>query len=128
MGVLIKWLIRTVLTAVIVVVLGIIYLVAVVDLNDYQPEIKTAAADQGLMLSFLLDLPRVCDPESWFVEMAETARRLAEALDAEIVDDRGMVLTEQAMGLIREQVRQRAETLTEAGLRPGGVLARGIFQ
>ena len=56
MGVLIKWLIRTVLTAVIVVVLGIIYLVAVVDLNDYKPEIKTAAADQGLVLSLDGDL------------------------------------------------------------------------
>ncbi|MDP4669054.1 MAG: hypothetical protein NWS21_00920 [Burkholderiaceae bacterium] len=96
--------------------------------EDGQIGFSLLPADQGLMLSFLLDLPRVCDPESWFVEMAETARRLAEALDAEIVDDRGMVLTEQAMGLIREQVRQRAETLTEAGLRPGGVLARGIFQ
>ena len=56
MGVLIKWLIRTVLTAVIVVVLGIIYLVAVVDPNDYKPEIKAAAADQGLVLSLDGDL------------------------------------------------------------------------
>ncbi len=56
MGVLIKWLVRTVLTAVIVVVLGIIYLVAVVDPNDYKPEIKAAAADQGLVLSLDGDL------------------------------------------------------------------------
>lgn len=96
--------------------------------GDGQIGFSLLPADQGLMMSFLLDLPRVCDPESWFVEMAETAQSLAQVLGAEVVDDRGMVLTEQAMGLIREQVRQRAETLTEAGLCPGGALARGIFQ
>ena len=38
-----------------------------------------------------------------------TARSLADAIGAEIVDDRGLVLTEQSMTLVREQVRQRAE-------------------
>ncbi|MGA0056369.1 MAG: cell division protein ZipA C-terminal FtsZ-binding domain-containing protein [Burkholderiaceae bacterium] len=89
---------------------------------------STMPADQGLLLSFLLDLPRVQDPESAFVDMGMTARSLADAIGAEIVDDRGLVLTEQSMTLVREQVRQRAEALSQAGLPAGGPLARSLFQ
>ena len=89
---------------------------------------STMPADQGLLLSFLLDLPRVNDPESAFVNMVMTARSLADAIGADIVDDRGLVLTEQSMALVREQVRQRAEALAQAGVPAGGPLARSLFQ
>jgi hypothetical protein len=95
---------------------------------DGQVVFSTMPADQGLLLSFLLDLPRVHDPEAAFVEMGMTARSLADAIGADIVDDRGLVLTEQSMALVREQVRQRAEALLQAGVPAGGPLARSLFQ
>lgn len=51
MGKLLKWLVRSALTSLILALAAIIYLLVAVDPNDYKPQIKNLAAKQGLELS-----------------------------------------------------------------------------
>ena len=51
MGKVIKWLLRAVISLLVIVSLAVGYLLLAVDPNDLKPEIKTAAASQGLELS-----------------------------------------------------------------------------
>ena len=51
MGKVIKWLLKAVISLLVIIVLAVGYLLVAVDPNDLKPEIKTAAANQGLELS-----------------------------------------------------------------------------
>ena len=51
MGKVIKWLLRAVISLLVIVILAVGYLLVAVDPNDLKPEIKAAAANQGLELS-----------------------------------------------------------------------------
>jgi AsmA protein len=50
-GKVIKWLLKAVISLLVIIVLAVGYLLVAVDPNDLKPEIKTAAANQGLELS-----------------------------------------------------------------------------
>jgi len=84
-------------------------------------------ADEGLFLSLLLDLPRVTQPAVVLGQMVEDAQAIAQAFEAELVDDRGMPLLAPAMQMMRAQVGARAEQLQAVGLVPGSLLARRLF-
>ena len=51
MGKVIKWLLRAVISLLVIVILAVGYLLVAMDPNDLKPEIKAAAANQGLELS-----------------------------------------------------------------------------
>ena len=51
MGKIIKWILRSVLSLLAFIAIGVAYLVLAVDPNDFKPEIKSAAASQGLELT-----------------------------------------------------------------------------
>jgi AsmA protein len=50
-GKIIKWILRSALSLLALVVVGVAYLVLAVDPNDFKPEIKSAAASQGVELT-----------------------------------------------------------------------------
>jgi len=84
-------------------------------------------ADQGLFLSFLLDLPRVATPAAVLGRMVEEAQAVGQAFEAELVDDRGMPLAAPAIALMQSQVIARADQLQGAGLVPGAPLTCTLF-
>jgi hypothetical protein len=84
-------------------------------------------ADDGLFLSLLLDLPRVALPAAVLSQMVDDAQAIAQACEAELVDDRGMPLLPPAIQMMRAQVTARAEQLQAAGLVPGSRLACRLF-
>ncbi len=84
-------------------------------------------ADEGLFLSLLLDLPRVAQPAVVLGQMVEDAQSIAQAFEAELVDDRGMPLLAPAMQMMRAQVGARAEQLQAVGLVPGSLLTCRLF-
>jgi len=50
-GKVITWLLKTVVSLLVIIAIGVGYLLVAVDPNDFKPEIKSAAASQGLELS-----------------------------------------------------------------------------
>lgn len=84
-------------------------------------------ADQGLFLSFLLDLPRVATPAAVLGRMVEEAQAVGQAFEAELVDDRGMPLAAPAIAMMQSQVIARADQLQGAGLVPGAPLTCTLF-
>jgi FtsZ-interacting cell division protein ZipA len=79
----------------------------------------------GLVL--LIDVPRVADPVRAFDQMRLTAKRLAQTLEAVLVDDNRRPLDDAALAAIRAQVQATAAALREAHLDPGGARALRLF-
>lgn len=76
MGKVIKWLLRAVISLLVIIVLAVGYLLVAVDPNDLKPEIRTAAANQGLELSLNGNLSWQFLPQIGVVaEMVEFAHR-----------------------------------------------------
>lgn len=76
---------------------------------------------------FLLDVPRVADPVRAFDQMTRAARRMAQTLGAEIVDDNRRPLNEAGQNAIREQVRGAAAALAQVHIEPGSPRALKLF-
>lgn len=78
-------------------------------------------------LTFLLDVPRVPNGDRVVNQMAELARRFAEALHGAVVDDNRHPLTETQLEPIRRQVAQYQGAMAGRGLVPGGPLSLRLF-
>jgi FtsZ-interacting cell division protein ZipA len=59
--------------------------------------------------------------------MKLAARRMAQTLDATVVDDNRRPLDDAALAVIREQVRATATALREVHIEPGGPRALALF-
>ncbi len=99
-------------------------------LTNYRSEPFTAdalrvASTPGAV--FLLDVPRVADPVRVFDQMKLAARRMAQTLDATVVDDNRRPLDDAAFAAIREQVHATATALREVHIDPGGPRALALF-
>ena len=99
-------------------------------LQNYRPEPFTA--DTLRMTStpgavFLLDVPRVSEPVRVYDQMKLAARRMAQTLDASLVDDNRRVLDDGALNAIRDQVRNTAAALREVHIEPGSPRAVALF-
>ena len=68
---------------------------------------------------FLLDVPRVADPVRAFDQMKLAAKRMAQTLDATLVDDNRRPLDDAALAAIRNQVQATAAALREGEHRAG---------
>jgi hypothetical protein len=75
----------------------------------------------------LIDVPRVADPVRAFDQVRLTAKRLAQTLEAVLVDDNRRPLDDAALGAIRAQVQTTAAALREAHIDPGGPRALRLF-
>lgn len=78
-------------------------------------------------MTFLLDVPRVAAGERLFNQMSECARRFAETLGGQLVDDNRAPLTEPALAAIRTQIGQYQARMKADALPAGGALARRLF-
>jgi hypothetical protein len=76
---------------------------------------------------FLLDVPRVADPVRVFDQMKLAAKRMAQTLDAALVDDNRRALDDAAFAAIREQVRSTVAALREVNIEPGSARALALF-
>ncbi len=99
-------------------------------LANYRPEPFTAdslraSATPGAV--FLLDVPRVADPARAFDQMKLAAKRMAQTLDATLVDDNRRPLDDPALAAIREQVQATAAALRNVNIEPGSPRALALF-
>ena len=76
---------------------------------------------------FLLDVPRVVDPVRTYDQMKLAAKRMAQTLDATLVDDNRRALDDTALNSIREQVKATAAALREVHIEPGSPRALALF-
>ncbi len=83
--------------------------------------------DQGALLGFMMDLPRVDEPARAWPAMVAAARSIQQSLGGQLVDERNVALDERAFALIATQIQQRVRALVGAGLVPGGDLSKRIF-
>jgi hypothetical protein len=84
-----------------------------------------AVSVPGIVL--LLDVPRVPDPVKAFDQMRLLAKRLAQTLEATLVDDNQRPVDDAALAAIRAQVQATAAALREAHIEPGGSRALRLF-
>jgi FtsZ-interacting cell division protein ZipA len=99
-------------------------------LQNYRAEpftVDTLRATSTPGAVFLLDVPRVAEPVRVCDQMKVAAKRMAQALDAALVDDNRRVLDDAAFNAIREQVRQTATALREVHIEPGSPRALALF-
>ena len=99
-------------------------------LQNYRSEPFTA---EGMRLMstpgavLLLDVPRVADPVRAFDQMKQVARRMAQTLDAVLVDDNRRPLDDAALAAIRQQVQATAAALASVRIDPGSARAQALF-
>jgi len=78
-------------------------------------------------LSLMLDVPRVENPLQRFDEMAVLANEIARELRASVMDDKHVVLNENAIAVIRGQVAAIENKMLEYPIVPGSAQARRLF-
>ncbi len=83
--------------------------------------------DQGALLGFMMDLPRVQEPVEAWAAMVEAAKVFQQSLGGQLVDERNAVLDDKAFGYIAQQIQDRACVFAEAGLVPGDDFTKRIF-
>ena len=97
---------------------------------NYRPEPFTAEALRASSTPgavFLLDVPRVADPVRAFDQMKLAAKRMAQTLDAALVDDNRRPLDDAALAAIRDQVKATAAALRQVNIEPGSPRALALF-
>lgn len=83
--------------------------------------------DQGALLGFMMDLPRVDEPARAWSAMVVAARSIQQSLGGQLVDERNVTLDERAFAVIATQIQQRVRALVDAGLVPGGDFSKRMF-
>ncbi|MEO8487510.1 MAG: cell division protein ZipA C-terminal FtsZ-binding domain-containing protein [Betaproteobacteria bacterium] len=83
------------------------------------------AAIPGVVL--VLDVPRVPDPPRAFDQLKMAAKRMAQTLGGELVDDNQRPLTDTALAAIRAEVVSASDLLARAQIEPGSPRAHKLF-
>ncbi len=78
-------------------------------------------------VSLLLDVPRSATSDTAFADMAQVARRLADVLEAGVVDDNGQPLASGSEEAVDAHLRRLYGQLAENGLRAGSARALRVF-
>ncbi len=78
-------------------------------------------------LGFLLDVPRSAEVLGGFAAMTGCAQDAAVRLSGQVTDDSGRPISEEALGTIARQLRQRYDSLDAIGLAAGSPLAMRVF-
>jgi FtsZ-interacting cell division protein ZipA len=78
-------------------------------------------------LTFLLDVPRTANGSALFDRMAAAARRLSGALQARVVDDNKVPLSETELKRIRLQLEDIYARMAREGIMAGGSDAMRLF-
>jgi FtsZ-interacting cell division protein ZipA len=99
-------------------------------LQNYRSEPFTAETLRAITTPgavFVLDVPRVAEPVRVYDQMKLLAKRVAQSLDAILVDDNRRPLDDAALNAIRDQVRSTAAALAEVRIEPGSPRALALF-
>ncbi|EXI64560.1 MAG: cell division protein ZipA [Candidatus Accumulibacter adjunctus] len=78
-------------------------------------------------ITFLLDVPRVANGDRVLGQMVEQARRFADSLHGQLVDDNRRPVSESSIEPIRRQVVQYQLAMAHRQLPAGGPLAERLF-
>lgn len=84
-------------------------------------------AERPEMLTFVLDVPRAPAAEQPWSRMVEAARRCAELLGAQVVDDAMAPLSDAAAQAVARQLQSHYAQLAGAGLDAGSPAALRVF-
>ena len=103
----------------------VVYSLASLDGEPFSIDGLRSTGLPGVVL--VLDVPRVADPARAFDQMKLAARRLALTLGADIVDDNGRPLEDEALAKIRAQVAAAAAALRDVHIEPGSPRALKLF-
>ncbi len=95
------------------------------DGSPFQHHALPHAACDGLTL--MLDVPRVENPAEVFDRMVSLAHALARDLQANLVDDHRVLLTDAGLALIRTKIAEVEARMRENRLTPGSAEALRIF-
>lgn len=95
------------------------------DSKPFQHHMLETFATSGLTL--LLDVPRVENPTAQFDEMVRIAHELARELQANLVDDHRVVLSDNGLARIRAQIAAVEAKMRDNGIAPGSAQARRLF-
>lgn len=93
--------------------------------EPFTPDTLRTSSTPGAVL--LLDVPRVADPVRVFDQMKLAAKRMAQTLDASLVDDNRRPLDDAALGAIRQQIQKTASGLQAVHIEPGSSRALALF-
>jgi hypothetical protein len=99
-------------------------------LQDFRGEpftVETLRATSTPGAVYILDVPRVPDPVRAFDQMKLAAKRMAQTLDATLVDDNRRPLDDAALAAIRHSVQATATALREMHIEPGSPRALALF-
>jgi FtsZ-interacting cell division protein ZipA len=78
-------------------------------------------------ITLLLDVPRVEDPGSQFDQMMHVAQELARELQANVVDDHRVTLSDKGLALIRARIAGVEAKMRDHGITPGSAQALRLF-
>jgi len=78
-------------------------------------------------VTLLLDLPRIDNPAMRFEQMVRIAQELANELQADLVDDNRVLLSEGGLARIRERIVDVEAKMIHNGIAPGSAQARRLF-
>lgn len=95
------------------------------DTQPFQHHTLEAFSTSGITL--LLDVPRVENPGLQFDRLMHMARELATELQANVVDDHRVALSDNSLALIRTQIAAVEEKMNTHGISPGSAQARRLF-
>ena len=95
------------------------------DTQPFQPHTLETSSTSGITL--LLDVPRVENPGLQFDRLMHLARKLATELQADVVDDHCVALSDNSLALIRTQIAAVEEKMNAHAISPGSAQARRLF-
>ena len=78
-------------------------------------------------ITLLLDVPRVENPALHFDQMIRVAHELARALQVNVVDDHGVMLSDINLAGIRQRIVEVEDKMCDHGITPGNAQARRLF-
>lgn len=95
------------------------------DTQPFQHHTLETFSTSGITL--LLDVPRVENPSLQFDRLIHLARELATELQANLVDDHHVALSDNSLALIHTQIAAVEEKMNAQGISPGSAQARRLF-
>lgn len=95
------------------------------DAKPFQKHMLEAFRTPGITL--LLDVPRTLNPVTQFDLMARIAHEFAGELQANLVDDHRVVLSDSGLALIRARIAEIEAKMRDSGIIPGSGQARRLF-
>ncbi|MDO8262225.1 MAG: cell division protein ZipA C-terminal FtsZ-binding domain-containing protein [Gallionella sp.] len=95
------------------------------DTKPFQHHTLETFSTAGITL--MMDVPRVENPALQFDQMLRVAHELARELQADLVDDHRVLLSENGLARIRAKIAEVETNMRDNGIVPGSAQARRLF-